>query len=121
MLTNIKTKAIHLLRGQNAEDQAYDFLLNQGLTLIIRNFRCTQGEIDLIMQDNYALIFVEVRFRMNNKYGSPAESITKTKQNRIITTAQVFLSSIKAKDHPIRFDVIAISGNGTIDWIKNAF
>lgn len=121
MLTTIKTKALHLLRGQNAEDNAHHFLLDQGLILVSRNFRCKQGEIDLIMKDkNHTLVFIEVRFRNNDKYGSAAESITKTKQNRIITATQVFLSTSKF-DCPIRFDVIAISGNGTINWIKNAF
>jgi len=78
------------------------------------------GELDLIMDDNNTLVIVEVRFRKNNNYGSAAESVTKTKQNRIILTTQTFISERNVKC-PIRFDVIAISGNGNIDWIKNAF
>lgn len=120
MPTESKVKAPHLLRGENAEEQAFQFLLAQGLALISRNFRCTLGEIDLIMEDKQSLVFVEVRFRKSNKFGSALESITKSKQNRIISATQIFLST-KKEDRPIRFDVIAISGDGKIEWIKNAF
>lgn len=120
MLFTIKAKAAHLIRGENAEKQAYKFLLDHGLSLAYRNFRCKQGEIDLIMYENRTLVFIEVRFRSTDKYGSAAESVTKSKQNRIIAATHFFLSEKKI-DCPIRFDVIAISGSNKIDWIKNAF
>ncbi|MDD5579099.1 MAG: YraN family protein [Methylobacter sp.] len=119
-LTKLKTKAAHLLRGESAEQQAQIFLISKGLKPVCRNFRCKQGELDLIMTDNKTLVIIEVRFRKTNKYGSALESITHTKQSRIIAATHIYLSAEKM-DNPIRFDVVAISGNGNIDWIQNAF
>ncbi len=115
-----KTKANHLVIGENAEEQAHNFLIKAGLKPVTRNFRCKQGELDLIMLDGLALVIVEVRFRKSDRYGSAAESITTAKQSRIIAATHYYLST-KKTDCPIRFDVVAISGDGHINWIKNAF
>jgi putative endonuclease len=120
MLGLLKTKAAHLVRGKNAEDQAHDFLLSKGLKPVCRNFHCKQGELDLVMRDDQALVIVEVRYRKSDVYGSALESITPSKQARIITATQHYLST-QTGDCPLRFDVVAISGKGDINWIKNAF
>lgn len=120
LFSKLKDKATHLLRGESAEQQALDFLIKKGLKPVSRNFRCKLGELDLIMSDQQTLVIIEVRFRKTDKYGSAAESITRAKQARIIAATHVYLSSQK-KDQAIRFDVIALSGNGNIDWIQNAF
>lgn len=115
-------KASHLQTGETAENVACEFLQAQGLTLITRNFRCPHGELDLIMQDGKTLVIVEVRYRKNAKFGSAVESVTKTKQNKLIAATQVYLESLKTSELlPIRFDVVGILGNGQLDWIKNAF
>lgn len=116
----LKAKAAHLLRGENSEEHAHSFLIKQGLKPVCRNFRCKQGELDLVMLDQQTLVIIEVRFRKSDKFGSAVESITPKKQSRIIAATQVYLASCKT-DQPIRFDVIAISGNDQINWIKNAF
>lgn len=118
--STIKAKATHLLRGESAEQQAHNFLIKQGLKPVERNFRCKHGELDLIMTDKQTLVIVEVRFRKSDRYGSAVESVTPSKQSRIIAATQFYLSTRKT-DCPIRFDVIALSGNGSMDWIKNAF
>ena len=120
MISGLKAKAAHLLSGENAEEQAHNFLMQQGLKPVCRNFRCKQGELDLIMTDQQTLVIIEVRFRKTDTYGSAVESITQKKQSRIMAATHVYLSSRKT-DCPIRFDVAAISGNGHINWIKNAF
>jgi putative endonuclease len=120
LFSELKAKAAHLMRGESAEEQAHNFLIKNGLKPVTRNFRCKQGELDLIMTDQQTLVIIEVRFRKTDKYGSAAESVTRAKQSRIIAATHVYLSSQKT-DCPIRFDVVAISGNGNIDWIKNAF
>ncbi len=120
LFTKLKEKAVHLIRGESAEEQAHTFLIDKGLKPVSRNFRCKQGELDLIMTDRQTLVIVEVRFRKTDKYGSAVESITRAKQSRIIAATHIYLSSQKT-DRPIRFDVVAISGNGNIDWIQNAF
>ncbi len=114
------SKAPHLLTGDKAEQQAYRFLVKQGLKTVDRNYRCKAGEIDLIMRDGNILVFVEVRYRKSNKYGSALESITTAKQSRIIAAASLYLAA-NGNNQPVRFDVIAISGNGTLNWIENAF
>jgi putative endonuclease len=120
LFSQLKAKAAHLLRGESAEQQAYQFLLKKGLKLVARNFRCKQGELDLIMTDQQTLVIIEVRFRQTDQYGSAAESVTRAKQSRIIAATQIYLSAQKI-NKPIRFDVVALSGNGNIDWIQNAF
>jgi putative endonuclease len=72
------------------------------------------------MLDGQTLVIVEVRFRKSERFGGAVTSITKFKQARIIAATQVYLSSQKT-DRPIRFDVVALAGNGNIHWIKNAF
>ncbi len=110
----------HLIKGQTAEQQAYDYLLSQGLTPICRNFRCKLGELDLIMNDKGTLVIIEVRFRKNETYGGALESITAKKQGRIIRTTQYYLMT-HTVDSPIRFDVIAISPQQGLNWVQNAF
>ena len=120
LFSELKTKAAHLLRGESAEEQAHRFLINKGLKSVCRNYRCKQGELDLIMTDQQTLVIIEVRYRKTDQYGSALESVTRTKQSRIIAATHSYLSSQKT-DRPIRFDVVAISGNGKIEWIQNAF
>ena len=120
LFTELKAKAAHLIRGESAEEQAHKFLIKKGLKPVCRNYRCKQGELDLIMTDHQTLVIIEVRYRKTDQYGSALESVTRTKQSRIIAATHSYLSSQKA-DRPIRFDVVAISGNGNVEWIQNAF
>ncbi len=106
--------------GSVAEDKACDYLQQQGLQLIMRNFRCRLGEIDLIMQDQIALVFVEVRCRNNKLFGSGFDSITNAKQIKLTRAAQFYLQKARLTENACRFDAVAISAN-QIEWIKNAF
>ncbi|HHZ70384.1 MAG TPA: YraN family protein [Methylococcaceae bacterium] len=110
--------------GAIAEGIAHNFLITKGLSPIARNYRTRFGEIDLIMNDNKTLVFIEVRYRSYDHFGSAAESITKKKQNRIIQTAQHFIMS-RQVTAAIRFDVVAVepdtSKKVTCNWIKNVF
>lgn len=116
-----KSKATHLLHGEFAEQQACDFLISQGLTLVERNFRCLHGELDLIMKDGETLVIVEVRFRKNAKYGSALESVDFRKQAKISATTEFYLNTLKGEMPRMRFDVIGILGNGELEWVQNAF
>lgn len=107
--------------GEFYEAKALDFLTSQGLRLVDRNFNCKVGELDLIMLENDALIFVEVRYRTASSYGSATESITESKKKKIKGAAKFFLlQNPEFQHHSCRIDVIAID-NGKISWIKNAF
>ena len=120
MNSSTKSRPIHLLRGEQSEQQACIYLSKQGLSLVESNFSCQYGELDLIMRDQKTLVIIEVRFRKSNKFGSALESITAKKQSRIIATTQYYLSQKKINS-PIRFDVVAMSSDTDINWIKNAF
>ncbi len=110
-------------RGNEAEHQALAFLQDQGLQLVERNYSCRQGEIDLIMQEQDSLIFVEVRYRHSSRFGSPLESVDANKQARLLHSAQHYLlKHPRWRSQPCRFDVIGIGRDqGKIEWIKNAF
>jgi len=108
------------LTGKKAEDIACSFLIQNGLVLIIRNYHCRHGEIDLIMQDSDTLVFVEVRYRKNNTYGSAAESVNRAKQRKIIFSANHYLTA-HPTDCPLRFDIVALSPHQPPQWINNAF
>ena len=106
------------LRGQAGEDAALQYLLQQGLRLVQRNFLCKLGEIDLVMQDGETLVFVEVRQRAVGRFGGAAASITPAKQRRMWHAAQVFLQRYR-KPPACRIDVVAIDGT-VMNWIRNA-
>jgi len=108
-----------------AESLACEYLQQRGLNLLNRNYRAPHGELDLIMQDHDHMVFVEVRFRRNHRYGSGADSVHAAKQDKLIKTALYYLQQHpKLAKRPVRFDVVSISamdGQPKIDWIKDAF
>ena len=108
--------------GALAEARAEIFLLHQGLVKRAKNYRCKLGEIDLIMQHDTTLVFIEVRLRTHTAFANAAESVTRRKQQKIIKTAQYYLQQHQLTDKAnCRFDVIAFSDNGNPEWIKDAF
>jgi putative endonuclease len=115
----------HLRSGRTAEHRAGAFLRRQGLRLVDRNYRTPRGEIDLIMQDGDTLVFVEVRYRRNERFGLAGETVDRGKQHRLRLSAEHFLQHLAdGLSHPCRFDVVAIAGderNATITWYRDAF
>jgi putative endonuclease len=103
--------------GDAAEEDAVNYLQRAGLILVQRSFVCKGGEIDLIMQDQQHLVFIEVRKRTSMQFGGAIASITTTKQKRMVHAARNYLQTLK-KIPACRFDVIAIDGD-TIQWLKN--
>ncbi len=123
MLFGKGPKADRLTTGQQAEDSVLAYLQAQGLALVERNYRCRGGEIDLIMRDGGTIVFVEVRFRSDLRFGGALASVDFHKQARLIHAASHFLAT-KRIDRPTRFDVAAVSpdqGKLAIQWIKDAF
>jgi putative endonuclease len=110
--------------GNKAEACAKDYLLSQGLSFVQANYLCKTGEIDLIMKQQDTLVFVEVRYKKSSEHGSPIESITYPKQQRVLKAAEYYLLENDLSDHFCRFDVVGITGEGKqmqIEWIKDAF
>jgi len=110
----------HIQTGAYYEDMALRYLLTQGLVFIGRNYRCKWGELDLLMRDQSFFVVIEVRYRKNNRYGSAAESVTASKQKKIIAATKHYIMQNKL-DQALRFDVVAITGKSDPEWIKNAF
>lgn len=115
-------------RGNRVEHQAARWLGEQGLALQKRNYNCRHGEIDLVMDDQEALVFIEVRYRSDNRYGGAEASVTPEKQQRIIRAARHYLSHHpECGDRDCRFDVVAVQpderndGEYRYNWIRNAF
>lgn len=94
-------------RGAAGEVLAARFLRDKGYKLLSSNFRCRQGEIDVIAQKDGFLVFVEIKTRQRDSMYLPREAVTGAKQRRLIQTAGVFLSRFPTKLQP-RFDVIEV-------------
>lgn len=107
--------------GAKAEQLAEQFLLQHGLTTLRRNYRCRYGEIDLIMLDKSVLVFVEVRLRGSLYFGGAASSIDYAKKQKILRTAQHFLSTVNTVPQ-CRFDAVLFMKTGLdgMEWIQNA-
>ncbi len=105
--------------GAGAEQAACAYLQKQGLSLLARNYRCRRGELDLIMQQGPTLVFVEVRQRAARGLVSAAESVTRSKQSRLLAAARHYLMTHPQQaDAPMRFDLIACNGDA-LDWQQN--
>jgi len=108
--------------GSFAEQLACDYLIKQKLILICKNYYCRQGEFDLIMQDKDDLVFVEVRYRKNEHFGSAIETIGFRKIQRIKTAIAHYQMTNKLNSMPCRIDVIGLTGslsNPKLNWKKN--
>ena len=107
--------------GTSYEKCAGAYLEQQGYEVLEYNFRCRQGEIDIIAKDGEYLVFVEVKYRKNAAMGSPYEAVDHKKQRIISRTASYYcLTHGYGETTPCRFDVVAVLGE-EIQVLKNAF
>ena len=119
MNPNLRRLLSRTEQGKYFERRACGHLTAHGLQLIARNFRCSLGEIDLVMRDGDCLVFVEVRYRRSPNFGGALESIDGRKRMRLARAAQIYLQQ-QPHGGAARFDVVAIDRD-SIDWRKNAF
>jgi len=94
--------------GQSGEAVAATFLRKQGYRLLQRNYRCTLGEIDLIVQDGEELVFVEVRTKQRPCLFRPEESIDRRKALRLVKLGEYYLASTKHLEVPWRIDLVVV-------------
>jgi putative endonuclease len=106
--------------GERAEARAAALISASGLEILERNWSCRFGEIDLIARDRETVVFIEVRLRSDNRFGGARSSITREKQRRLVTAAQLWLSGYPGSP-PCRFDVILADGDGALEWLRAAF
>lgn len=100
--------AEHLRLGRAGEELAVGHVRSLGLVVLSRNWRCRDGELDLVATDGAQLIVFEVKTRSGDGFGQPAEAVTPEKQARIRRCAHRWLREFRVGWCPIRFDVIAI-------------
>lgn len=118
----VKNSRIEL--GIRGESMAVNYLQKQGYKILQRNFRCRHGEIDIICSREHTIIFVEVKTRISTNFGTPEESITRTKQHHIHKAALAYLETCNQPFPEIRFDVIGIlcdDGQYHINHLPAAF
>lgn len=111
--------------GDDFEQRACAELERAGLTPLARNYTTRHGELDLVMRDGDAVVFVEVRYRKSPSHGDAASSVTPAKQAKLILAAQHWLAA-----HPqharrtCRFDVVSYDGPAAevrMQWLRGAF
>jgi len=114
-------------RGKWGEGIALEYLKSKGITIVKTGFRSRFGEIDIIAKSKEYLIFAEVKTRKNSNFAYAREYVSRTKQKKLITTANYWMLQRPTKLQP-RFDVIEIyakDGESTnspeINHIENAF
>ena len=111
--------------GKRGEDLAAEFLSNAGLVIVERNWRCSQGEIDIVALDGAELVFVEVKTRSSVAFGHPFEAITAPKMARLRRLAGAWCEQHPGRYRSIRIDAVGIlAGRGavpTIEHLKSVF
>lgn len=111
--------------GDAGEIVAERYLYEHGCKVIETKFRCFCGEVDLIVRDKKTLVFVEVKARKSNYFGTPGQAVTLHKQRKIIQTAQCYMAMHHIDEELCRFDVLEVYYKGDsgykVNWLKNAF
>jgi len=112
--------------GQYGERVAARHLLDAGMTIVATNWRCAEGEIDIVARDRDVVVICEVKTRRTDAFGSPAEAVTRTKADRLRRLAMVWL-----REHPVgrcadvRFDVVSVllpkAGMPAVEHLRGAF
>ncbi len=109
-------------KGRAGENAALASLIKKGYVLLWRNYRAARCEIDLVMEDEETLVFLEVKARYGEAYGHGREAVTPAKQRNIIKAAQHFALSHAMTQRFMRFDVVEVDLlNKTVCHIKDAF
>ncbi|MGE5789459.1 MAG: YraN family protein [Syntrophaceae bacterium] len=111
-------------KGARGEESAAGFLRVQGYRILERNYRCPLGEVDIIARDGNTVVFVEVKTRTSERFGTPQAAIGPQKQKRMTAIALYYLKGQGWLGKPARFDVAAVSlheGRETVTLYRNAF
>ena len=114
----------HLRQGRQGEELAVNHLKRLGYRIICRNYRCSLGEIDIITRHRGVLVFVEVKSRRSEAFGSPKQAITPAKRHKLSQVAWHYLQEHDLTETSARFDVVTVSdikGSPHFEVIENAF
>lgn len=106
--------------GASGEDAAARVYLRSGWKVVARNWRCRDGELDLVLARDGVLAFCEVKTRTTDRYGGPAAAVTPAKQARIRRLAMRWLTESECRAARLRFDVAVVRGD-EVEIIESAF
>ncbi|HTL69746.1 MAG TPA: YraN family protein [Candidatus Eisenbacteria bacterium] len=111
--------------GAVGEELAFHYLISKGYKVLLRNYVCALGEVDLIAKEGGSLVFIEVKTRSTVALGTPAEAVTFRKRHQIVKTASYYLNRFGIRDRACRFDVVSVllppGGEPSIEVIQDAF
>lgn len=108
--------------GTEQEVLAAEYLKKHGYVILEMNYRCRQGELDIVAKDGEVLVIAEVKFRSGSSCGDPAEAVDVRKQRKICrVTLDYLMRHPQYQEKPCRFDVVSVYGDGQIRHIKDAF
>ena len=112
----------HKIIGNIGEEIAQNYLQRQGCKIIQRNYYSRFGEIDIIAEKDNILLFVEVKYRKNERFALATESITSQKKHNMRLTIETYLQKYPT-NQPLRIDLITIIGQSPyqITWLENIF
>ena len=106
--------------GISGEDLACAELVRRGYAILERRYRTRHGEIDIVARDGDTLVFVEVKVKVTEEFGTAAEAVTRRKQRRVASMAAEYLARNRLSEVACRFDVVAIDGE-VLTLIRDAF
>ncbi len=106
--------------GAAGEAQAAAWYEAHGYRILARNWRCPDGELDLVLDRDGTVVFCEVKTRTSDAFGVPAEAVTVAKQRKLRRLAARWLEQAPARPRELRFDVAAVLG-GRLEVIEGAF
>jgi putative endonuclease len=111
--------------GSYGERVAVAYLIDQGMVLLDRNWRCAAGEIDAILRDGEILVIAEVKTRRGDRFGAPAEALVPAKVARLRRLAVLWLAQSRVRHREIRFDVVSVlpgpRGAARVEHLRGAF
>ena len=112
-------------RARAGENVAAQYLVSKGFTILHRNLRFPEGELDFVAKLTKTLVFIEVKTRKSEEFGKPYHSVSEQKQRRQVAMANRFISICRLHNVPVRFDVVSIvlspGQPANIEHIENAF
>lgn len=110
--------------GRQGEDYACGYIERLGMSVLMRNYHCRGGEVDIIAREGGTVVFIEVKTRGGSGFGSGAEAVTPAKIKKIICAAQNYIMKESPQEESFRFDVAELrvaDGLYSMNYIKNAF
>ena len=114
----------HRLLGDYGEDRAQRWYLDRGYVLYDRNWRCADGELDLVLgltdDGAHTIVFCEVKTRTNHRFGAPFEAVGRDKQRRLRHLAMAWLDAHQVRARRLRFDVASVT-SGRVEVLQDAF